>query len=483
MIIVNNNRICSGALINNTCEDFIPYFLTADHCVIGQDVGNWTFRFQYKSTTCEGWDDYSYYSYYGATLQANSSESDFALLELNNRPSGNTGITYSGWSRSDIAPNSVVGIHHPAGDVMKISIDNEQPTSAWGDTHWFVDDWDVGTTEGGSSGSPLYDPNHRIIGQDHAGDGNEACDEEKGTYYGRFDISWTNGLSDFLDPNNTGVMNLNTIALPFISGSSIVCASNTTYSIQNRPTITTINWERSSNLSYVSGQGTNNYTVKASSPYISGTGWIDAEIQSTGCNLITERKSVWLGKPDKPVTSPPQSSMTDAGIGNIIPVYLISVEGGDKNLGNWSANGTISVSDPFMNPGSSMVFDADAIGYGFWYVNVSNNCGTSYNTSGTVDVSSSGGGGLPGGLFSLNVVPNPTTTETEAELIRNDGEPVDENITWEVEVYDLGMKLKSKSKKIHGKKYKIKVNSLKEGVYVIRAYIDDEIVTEKFIKK
>ncbi len=40
MILVGDNRICSGAMINNTCQDFIPYFLTANHCVQGENVGN-----------------------------------------------------------------------------------------------------------------------------------------------------------------------------------------------------------------------------------------------------------------------------------------------------------------------------------------------------------------------------------------------------------------------------------------------------------
>lgn len=58
MILVGDDRICSGALVNNTCQNFIPYFLTANHCVQGENVGNWTFRFQYKSPSCGGGDDY-----------------------------------------------------------------------------------------------------------------------------------------------------------------------------------------------------------------------------------------------------------------------------------------------------------------------------------------------------------------------------------------------------------------------------------------
>ena len=56
---------------------------------------------------------------------------------------------------------------------MKISFDNNSLlrtdySSNSGNSHWRTV-WDSGTTEGGSSGSPLFDSNHRIIGQLHGG--------------------------------------------------------------------------------------------------------------------------------------------------------------------------------------------------------------------------------------------------------------------------------------------------------------------------
>ena len=48
MIVVNGNGICTGALINNTCSDGTPYFLTADHC-LGGSTGSWAFRFNWES--------------------------------------------------------------------------------------------------------------------------------------------------------------------------------------------------------------------------------------------------------------------------------------------------------------------------------------------------------------------------------------------------------------------------------------------------
>ncbi len=84
---------------------------------------------------------------------------------------------------------------------------------------------------------------------------------------------------------------------PYISGSNLVCTSNSTFTLHNRPSGTTVNWIKSSNLKYVSGQGTDNYLVKAYW-YSSGPGWVDATI-TCDCGDGTIRKYIsWVGKPN-----------------------------------------------------------------------------------------------------------------------------------------------------------------------------------------
>lgn len=84
--------------------------------------------------------------------------------------------------------------------------------------HVRVEDWDEGTTEGGSSGSPLFDQNHRVIGQ--LGGGQAACGNNKSDWYGKFSVSWTGGgtngtrLSDWLDPLGTGATSTDTLIAP-----------------------------------------------------------------------------------------------------------------------------------------------------------------------------------------------------------------------------------------------------------------------------
>ena len=124
-------------------------------------------------------------------------------------PPASYNVFYAGWDKSGTSPTSQVGIHHPAGDLKKISFDNNAATQATYSSAscWRISNWDDGTTEGGSSGSPLFDQNKRIIGQLYGGQA--SCSNNVNDYYGRFDVSWdsgtntTNELNSWLDPLGT----------------------------------------------------------------------------------------------------------------------------------------------------------------------------------------------------------------------------------------------------------------------------------------
>lgn len=72
--------------------------------------------------------------------------------------------------------------------------------------------WEIGVTEPGSSGSPLFDQEGRIIGQLFGGGAACAGTNDNGAfdYYGRVGVSWEGGgtsstrLRDWLDPQNSG---------------------------------------------------------------------------------------------------------------------------------------------------------------------------------------------------------------------------------------------------------------------------------------
>ncbi len=232
MIVVNGNGVCTGALINNTCDDGTPYFLTANHCLSG-NTGSSAFRFNWEvaegdatlscASTTNTSSSYNLSSSYdqsanGATVLASSGNSDFALLEIDNMDVNdaiNWGAFYAGWDNSDIetAVNEVIGIHHPSGDIKKICRAYENGTAnnisfanVSGAAVWYMNSWDDGVTEPGSSGSPLFDQNGRIIGQLFGGAAACSGTSNNGQYdfYGRFGTSWNLGAKEYLSPTSCG---------------------------------------------------------------------------------------------------------------------------------------------------------------------------------------------------------------------------------------------------------------------------------------
>jgi len=263
----SSNALCTGALVMNTCGTDQPYFLTANHCFTaqgGQNVGLWKFTFQAWSPNCTPSANSAGITFNGSTFRANFANSDMCLVELNTKPAANSGIHYAGWTRSTTPATSGVAIHHPAGDVMKIS-DYITPlvrednavrcgVGTVGVFHWVVQ-WNQGVTEGGSSGSPLFDQNHRIVGQ--LAGGPSSCAQPPACrmdMYGRFDNSWTGGgtnatrLSNWLDPGGTGATTTNTTNVsglhPFLSNNFNLMSYDDNLDVGNEPNTQSTNiWQ------------------------------------------------------------------------------------------------------------------------------------------------------------------------------------------------------------------------------------------------
>ncbi len=225
----NGIRLCSGAMINNTAQNFRPLFLTANHCgITSANAASVVTYWNYQNSTCRppgsaesgGPGNGSLgQALSGATFLASYAPSDFTLLELSSAPSSAWRVYWAGWDRSGANPSSAIGIHHPMVQEKRISFENNplQTTSYLGSsggdgTHFRIVDWDVGTTEGGSSGSPLFNPSRRIVGQLHGG--LAACGNDESDWYGKLAVSWSGGgtsssrLSDYLDPLGSGATTL-----------------------------------------------------------------------------------------------------------------------------------------------------------------------------------------------------------------------------------------------------------------------------------
>jgi len=246
MVFPDGEGWCSGSLIANTSNTFEPYFLTAHHCQLllsNPDFALWRFDFDYESANCSNPAiEPVPRSVLGCERISYRIETDFMLLKLNPIPL-NFDVYFNGWNRDGnttiLSPNTTY-IHHPWGDIKKISVDTQNVnihSSAlnWGgiygispaNSHW-KSVTDLGVFESGSSGSPFFDANKRIVGQLHGGStamGNPC--KVTGAYFGRFNLSWNQGtdpenrLKEWLDPTNTGVVTQNGYARPAVQGFAI----------------------------------------------------------------------------------------------------------------------------------------------------------------------------------------------------------------------------------------------------------------------
>lgn len=217
--------LCTGSLVNNSRQDFTPYFLTANHCLSSAaEAATTVFYWNYQTSRCGGAPDGQLgQTQSGALFRTGSgggtgSGSDFTLLELLSRPPASFRVHYAGWDRRDIAPLGVTSIHHPNGDEKRISMDFDQTyITAYGDvpgtvqstltpTHLMIVSWNRGVTEGGSSGGGLWNREHRLVGQ-LSGGSSECAAPDSPDWYGRMFSNFSatatplNGLSRWLDPD------------------------------------------------------------------------------------------------------------------------------------------------------------------------------------------------------------------------------------------------------------------------------------------
>jgi hypothetical protein len=219
---------CSGSMVNNTAQDCAPYLLTALHCTessSASNFGQYTFYYNYESSGCAGGSVSNNQTTVGCVELANSADgggnsgSDFSLLEVTGSIPSSYNIYYNGWNAQNVASPSGVSIHHPSADRKKISTyTSSLQSTQWGSasgSHWRVF-WSQtanghGVTEGGSSGSPIFDNQKRIVGT-LTGGSSFCTSPNSPDQYGKMSYHWASNpgddLRDWLDPINTGQLTL-----------------------------------------------------------------------------------------------------------------------------------------------------------------------------------------------------------------------------------------------------------------------------------
>ena len=208
---LNGFFVCSGALVNNTQQDGRPLFLTAAHC--STTFPNLVVYWNFQMPTCGATSGSSLAdNQAGAGLLFHDGDTDAALLELDELPPSAFNVYYAGWDVSGSTPESTVTIHHPSSDEKSISLDHDAPTAidllGLGDeTIWEISSWEVGTTEAGSSGAPLFDQTTKLIKGTSFG-GLDSCETENVEWFNRVSKQFEAGLGPLFDPGNTMVASL-----------------------------------------------------------------------------------------------------------------------------------------------------------------------------------------------------------------------------------------------------------------------------------
>jgi lysyl endopeptidase len=217
--------LCSGTLLaDNVPATQVPFFLTANHCVSTQAGASSIQSFWfYHSTACTVSPAVAVPNPLtaslggGATLLYASAVTDTSFLRLNSTPPA--GAVYAGWQVGSVPPlgTSVAGIHHPGGDLQKITFGNMSSYGTCAATSpgqftcraassplatFYEAAWSSGITEPGSSGSGVFlNSGHYLVGQLYGG--TSSCSNAGSDFYGRFDVAYNAALAPYLNGTST----------------------------------------------------------------------------------------------------------------------------------------------------------------------------------------------------------------------------------------------------------------------------------------
>ncbi len=523
LILVNGTRWCTGSLINTTAQDLRPLFLTANHCLTGHDaIENpnlyyYSFYWHYESPRCSNTNSESpHYSTSGAIIRANNEESDFALLELTEDPRelNNFKPYYLGWDNTGNSFAGAVGIHHPSGDVKKIATLKKKSNNNFnGNINFWSHYWDAtengySVTEGGSSGSPLINNTHHIVGQLWGG-GSINCSNPSLDIaaYGKFSVSWTGNnsgdkrrrLKDWLDPENTGIRVLDGQELlpPNIKGADLIC-DQSSYTIENLPNGATVTWKASNNKAkLISGQGTSTAIFKK---HDNGKTKIKANINYGNSNIELTTSDIWVGVPsrdtlifqgkslrlDRPVKVK-QYSIRDYFIKNIVTDPFLVKYRWKVDYNSWYDFNTGKADAIVENEiGFYNMIRYDNVGLVHLYISQKNQCGEAEPFLYKIKVEKENNGISDGDLdtikpFSIN--PNPVQDNI---IIDMQNLPIDKdnllrNTCCQIEIWNTQRLIKQLQ--TTDIKTNINISSLPKGLYYIILRKNGKIYKQTFVKE
>lgn len=217
-ITINGQFDCTGSLLNTTRNDCTPYLITAEHCgITTSNASTVVVYWNYQNSQCRTPDSFDSGNQgdgrrtefnSGSSLIATYDQTDFAMVLLDDPVDPNTNPYYLGWDRDTETVDSLAVVHHPRGEEKRISFDYDTPEFNFDRNFIRIFNWEVGTTESGSSGSPLVTTEGLVVGFLSGGDA--ACGNRLEDDFGMLKNSWEGGgtpetsLKSWLDPINSG---------------------------------------------------------------------------------------------------------------------------------------------------------------------------------------------------------------------------------------------------------------------------------------
>jgi len=214
--IIYNGGMGTGTLIGNTSGNSTPFILSAYHIISTAEIAaEALFLFNYETTSCQGELTTKFQSLSGATLLSTTDHQlDFTLMKPYKRPPPSYQPFYAGWDATNMICQNGICIHHPYGNSKQIAIEYHTIESEDigedfdANSTWKISHWELGTTELGSSGAPLFNEQHRIIGT--LTGGRSTCGYPYDDYFTKFGVCWdtypdsSNQLKYWLDSAQTG---------------------------------------------------------------------------------------------------------------------------------------------------------------------------------------------------------------------------------------------------------------------------------------
>lgn len=233
-----SSYVCTGGLMNTTAGSSVPYLLTANHCFSSQaSATSLEAYWQYRTATCNGPrpNESLFPRTLGSTLLATGSAattSDFTLVQLSEAPPNDS--WFLGWTTADVVHADGLVLYrlsYPNGDPMiftreRVTASASPSVCSDAPQGNFIYEKDLeGGTGGGSSGSPVYLEDLRVVGQEFGSCGtntDDNCDTvDNSTIEGAFQVSFPS-LQQWLAPGGAG---------PCVSNATTLCLNGGRYRV------------------------------------------------------------------------------------------------------------------------------------------------------------------------------------------------------------------------------------------------------------